>query len=160
MAISKYNVRINVDLDKDVIEFLDQQKDKLKLTRSVLIRNLIVLSLHDLGVMKKTGLVFVGQFLKIIIEKFSNVKIKGHPINKSENTETLMVTIDKETKRLLDAYAEDFDIPIKKLTRNLIYCTLDDYKFLEKTRLLKIAFRFKKVLESDKEFEEKIKHGE
>ena len=69
-----------------------------------------------------------------------------------------MVTIDKETKELLDTYVERLDIPLKKLTRNLIYCALDDYKFLKKTGLLRIAFTFKKYLQSDQEFELRIKY--
>ena len=118
MTISKENIRINVDLDKDVVLALDQLKDKLQQTRSTLIKNLILLSLHDLDVMKNTGLFAVFNPIRQLLETIPGVKFDGHPLNKSENTETVSVIIDKGTKELLDRYVERLDIPIKKLTFN------------------------------------------
>jgi hypothetical protein len=158
MSISEDNIRINVDLDKDVIKSLDQIRDKLQQTRSTLIKNLILISLHDLNVMKNTGLLFVFNPIKQLLEKIPGIPYMGHKLNKSENTETVSVIIDKGTKELLDKYSERFDLPIKKLTRNLIYTTLDDYNFLSKTGLIRIAYNFKNQLKSDQEFDEKVQH--
>ena len=156
MPVSKDNIRINVDLDKDVLLSLDQLKDELNLTRSNIINNLIRMSLHDLNIMGHTGIIAISVPIKNAIEKISNVKFESPQLSKSENTGTVVVTIDKETKAILDAYAEDFEIPIKKLTRNLIYSTLDDYKFLKKTRLLKIALRFKNTLKMEDSVDEEL----
>ena len=156
MAISEDNIRINVDLDKDVLRSFDQIKDELDTTRSNLIKNLILVSLHDLKLMKYTGIAAVSLAIKKAIERVSNFKFEGHPLNKSENLETIVVTIDKDTKAVLDKYAEELELPIKKLARNLIYTALDDYNFLKKTGLLKVAYKFRRYLEIEEEVEERF----
>jgi hypothetical protein len=159
VAISKDKSTINVAIDEDVKKLLTHLYKELRLpSLSNLVSNLIEVSLHDLKIMKITGVMYVGQNLSKAIESVMKRKIfNGHPLSNSENTVTISVTISKETKELLDHYVKELDIPIKKFTRNLIYTALDDYKSLKKTGLIKIAYTFRKYLESHQEFEKN--HG-
>lgn len=152
MALSKDSVKINIEIDRDIKESLENLSKELDLTLSNLLRNLILLTLHDMNLLRTIGLFTVFNNLRMALEK-TPLKSKPSPVDKNADTVLVSVTISKETKILLDRYAKDLEIPIIKLARNFIYSTLDDYNFLKKTGLLRIAFTFKKLLVSHQEFE-------
>ena len=156
MGLAKDTVKINVDIDKDVKEYLDKVSDELGFpSTSILIRNLLLISLHDFKLGKDIKLVQFVLHTRELLNKVPFIDIgKGHPLSNSENTVTITLTINKDIKQLLDKCVADLEIPLKKFTRNLIYTAFDDYKFLKKTHLMRIAYLFKKQLESYQEFEE------
>lgn len=156
MRLGKDTVKINVDIDKGVKEYLSQVADELGLPLSILLRNLLLVSLHDLNIGKNTGLLDISiASYKLVFSKIPYIKDKfTYPDISLEDSTTITLTINKETKDTLDQYVQRLDIPIKKFVRNLIYSALDDYKVLQKTGLIRIAYTFKKYLMSYQEFEE------
>lgn len=155
MARPKDKVTLSVAIDKEVKELLEQYGKELDLTLSKLARNLILISLNDLNLLSKIG--FLGACLSVknfldSLPPKSGKKVT--PSNEPEDPVSISMILDQETKELLDTFAEKFDIPVKRLARNSIYAALDDYKFLKKTGLVRIAFHFKNLVASQKKFEE------
>ena len=156
MVLAKDTVKINVDIDKDVKNYLDKVSEEHGFPNSsVLIRNLLLISLYDQKIATDTGLLKLVLNTRVMLNKVPFVYIKGgHPLSNSENTVTITLTIKRDIKELLEKYVKELDIPLKKFTRNLIYTAFDDYKFLKKTGLMRIAYLFKKQLHDYHEFEE------
>lgn len=154
MSVSKGKIVLTIAVDKEVKALLEEYGQGLDLTLSKLARNLILISLNDLNLLTKIG--FIGACLSV--KNFLDSRPKANqnikPSSEPEDAVNISVIIDKETKELLDTFAEKFDIPVKRFARNAIYSALDDYKFLRKTGLMRIAFHFKNLVESQKKFEE------
>lgn len=154
MALAKDKITLTVAIDKNVKDLLEKYGQELDLTLSKLARNLILISLNDLNLLSKIGFLgacfSVRNFLESRPKSKKNIKLSSEP----EDPVNISVILDKQTKELLDTYAEKFDIPVKRIARNAIYSALDDYKFLKKTGLMRIAFHFKNLVESQKKFEE------
>lgn len=155
MAVGKDNVIINIEIDVEVKEILKEMSKKLDISVSSLTSILIDISLKELKFFKMSGIQYLALGVKKLLENGPlHIKMKGHSKNSSQNTDFISVTIKKETKKRLEQFADDFEIPFKKLVRNCIYTTLDDYGALTNKGLMRIAYRFRKLLESDREFEE------
>ena len=155
MALSKDNVKINVDIDKDIKVHLDKISKEYGLPNTaILIRNLLLISLRDQKIATDLGITKLVLSVHSLLNKIPFVDIEGgHPLSKSENTVTISLSIHKDVKELLDKYVDDLDIPLKKFTRNLIYTALDDLEFLKRTGLIRIACLFKRQLKDYHEFE-------
>lgn len=154
MTPAKDKIVLTVAIDKEVKELLEKYGQELDLTLSKLSRNLILISLNDMNLLSKIGFLGACISVKNFLDSLPNSKKKVKPSSEPEDPVNISVILDQETKGLLDIYAENFDIPVKRLARNLIYAALDDYKFLKKTGLVRIAFHFKNLVASQKKFEE------
>lgn len=154
MTPAKDKIVLTVAIDKEVKELLEKYGQELDLTLSKLSRNLILISLSDMNLLSKIGFLGACISVKNFLDSLPNSKKKVKPSSEPEDPVNISVILDQETKGLLDIYAENFDIPVKRLARNLIYAALDDYKFLKKTGLVRIAFHFKNLVASQKKFEE------
>jgi len=154
MVLAKDKITLTVAIDKDVKELLEKYGQELDLTLSKLARNLILISLNDLNLLSKIGFLGACLTVKNFLESLPKPNKNIKPSSEPEDAVNISVIIDKQTKELLDTYAEKFDVPVKRIARNAIYSALDDYKFLRKTGLMRIAFHFKNLVESQKKFEE------
>lgn len=156
MALSKDKVSLTVAIDKDVKELLEKYAKDLDLTLSKIVRNLILISLEDFNIIEKVGLFkacnTLRKFLMSISSSNGKVLIDGN----TEDNVNISVIMDQSTKDLVDSYSQKLDLPVKRFVRNLIYTALDDYKYLKKTGLIRIAFHFKNLIQSQKEFEESV----
>lgn len=65
-----------------------------------------------------------------------------------ENKVIITVTLDSDVKTLLIKYSKEMDIPLSKLSRNLIYIALDDFKLLKKTGIITVLKVFQDMVES------------
>lgn len=154
MTSVKDKITLTVAIDKDVKELLEKYGQELDLTLSKLARNLILIALNDLNLLSTVGFLGACFTVKNFLESLPKSNKKTKPSSEPEDAVNISVILDKQTKELLDTYAEKFDIPVKRIARNAIYSALDDYKFLRKTGLMRIAFHFKNLVESQKKFEE------
>lgn len=154
MSLSKDKIVLTVAIDKEVKGLLEKYGQELDLTLSKLARNLILISLNDLTLLSKIGFLGACFSVKNFLDSRPKAKKDIKSTNEPEDAVNISVILDKEMKTLLDSYAEKFDIPVKRLARNAIYSALDDYKFLKKTGLMRIAFHFKNLVASQKKFEE------
>ena len=104
MVLAKDTVKINVDIDKDVKNYLDKvSEDHGFPNSSVLIRNLLLISIHDQKLATDTGLLKLVLNTRDMLNKVPFVYIKGgHPLSSSENTITITLTIQREIKELLE----------------------------------------------------------
>lgn len=55
---------------------------------------------------------------------------------KKHKTVTISVKLDERVKKLLEESAYEVGLSLSEYARNIIYCTLDDYKILTKIKLL------------------------
>lgn len=154
MSLSKNKTVLTVAIDKEVKGLLEKYGEEQDLTLSKLARNLILISLNDLSLLSKIGFLDACLSVKNFLDSRSKTNKNIKPSSEPEDTVNISVILDKETKDLLDAFAEKFDLPVKRFARNAIYSALDDYKFLQKTGLMRIAFHFKNLVASQKKFEE------
>lgn len=154
MSLSKNKTVLTVAIDKEVKGLLEKYGEEQDLTLSKLARNLILISLNDLSLLSKIGFLDACLSVKNFLDSRSKTNKNIKPSSEPEDAVNISVILDKETKDLLDAFAEKFDIPVKRFARNAIYSALDDYKFLKKTGLMRVAFHFKNLVASQKKFEE------
>lgn len=59
----------------------------------------------------------------------------------------ISVPIDSDIKKFLAEYAKEFDIPLSRFARNLIYVALDTFKLLKKTGIIPILKVFRDLID-------------
>ena len=160
MAISDDKISITVAIDKEVKKQLEKYSKDLDTTVSKLSRNLICYSLRETAIEEKIGLHYLGKHLINFLDSLpkpikETLKWRQNSI---EVPVDISVVIEKDIKNELDRYSNKFGISLKRFARNCIYVALDDLDFLTKSGLIQVAFNFRRLLESDKEFKEM--HGQ
>lgn len=73
-------MQISVSLEKDAIKKIDNYANKLSLTRSTFVRNLIMLGLEDMTILNAVGLVNVVGLVRKMkdqLEAKTDVRLKG-----------------------------------------------------------------------------------
>lgn len=56
-------------------------------------------------------------------------------MKEQQKSVTISISIDQDVKKELENYASDMDLTISRLSRNLIYIALDDFKILNPIKL-------------------------
>ena len=155
MVFSKENVAISALIDKGTKELLDNYAKEIDLTLSRFARNLIYISLDDFKILKKIGCIKIAKTFRDQLSKIPayDKKIKSRMEEEEKDFTTISIVIDQDTKELLEKYASDLGLSMKIFARNLIYVGLDEFKLLRGMGIIRLAFGFKKFLDSFENYE-------
>jgi predicted DNA-binding protein len=74
----------SVQLESEVIDKIDYYANEYNLTRSQLMRNLIVTGLDDMGILQKAGILKAAQFTDKVVTAIKDL-IRGEKIYMGEN---------------------------------------------------------------------------
>ena len=85
MAIKKvHKIHINITIDEDLNTRIEGIATELRLNKSQLINNLLAMSMVDVNIFKKTGILGLAKIVRDIREKGLNGENKGMALQDNE----------------------------------------------------------------------------
>ena len=149
MVLSKNNVTIIIEIDKDVKPSLLKHSQELDLTISKFTRNLLYHALNEFKLYRSTGITtIVAAFRNAIDSIPSNKrKIDAKIAELEKRRVTVSIVIDADVKQTIEKLAAEIGLPFKTFTRNLLYVALDDFKLVKKAGVVRVAVLFRGLLD-------------
>lgn len=84
--MTRLKKQYNVQLDDAVVERIDRLAEKLELTRSQAMRNMLLIGLDEGEVIDSTGIFSAVMFSRVLMRKFKEAALRGK-ISLDENGE-------------------------------------------------------------------------
>jgi hypothetical protein len=77
-------VHVNITIDEDLNQWLEKTAAELRMNKSQLINNLILMGKDDVGVLKGTGVLGAAKVIKELKEELLKLKRKGIAVKGGE----------------------------------------------------------------------------
>lgn len=157
MKTKTESVKVTISIDKDVKDTLEQVARELDSTMSKIARNLIYIALDDFKELEKVKLgrkmlsTNLNSF-KATVEYYTN-NLDDKEIDCSEfNLVQISVVMEKDIKEILEAKAQELNMPFKMLAVNMLYVGLREVNLFRKTGVLRLALAFQSFMKTFRDY--------